>query len=272
MTTERHEQPRSEQHSPAIAADVRDAVVSAYFPRAVAAPDSARNRAQAGYAISSAIATALVAASAYVDIEDRSLVAQVLAGVALASWIVTALLYLHAVTTAVRTPLAEDADSPDPTGWLVSVLTRSQDERDLVDRRQRMATVATVAAVIVTVPALGVALASSVALDKDRVELALSDQALATVSALCGKSLSTVQGLLESRTLRREFVVIEIERNVCDGRVRNVRIPRAAFRGRPCSESPLSTRVDHTAGPASTASTSSSRCAVARQIEVSAAP
>ena len=38
--------------------------------------------AQAGYAISSAIATALVAAGAYVDIDDRSLVAQVLAGVA----------------------------------------------------------------------------------------------------------------------------------------------------------------------------------------------
>ena len=227
----RPEQPRLEQHSPAIAADVRDAVVSAYFPRAVAAPDSARNRAQAGYAISSAIATALVAAGAYVDIEDRSLAAQVLAGVALAAWIATALLYLHAVTTAVKTPLAEDADSPDPTGWLVSVLTRSQDERDLVDRRQRMATVATVAAVIVTVPALGVALASSVALDKDRVELALSDKALATVSALCGNQVASVQGRLESRTLRREFVVIEIDPGVCAGRILNVRIPRADVLG-----------------------------------------
>ena len=101
----------SEPTRPAIAADVREAVVSAYFPRAVAAPDSARNRAQAGYAISSAIAASLVVAGAYVDIGDRRLAAQVLAGAALVSWIGVALLYLYAVTTAVKTPLGEPAAS-----------------------------------------------------------------------------------------------------------------------------------------------------------------
>jgi hypothetical protein len=220
-----------EPTSPPFAADVREAVVGAYFPRAVAAPDSARNRAQAGYAISSAIATSLVAAGVYVDIADRSLPAQALAAAALASWIVAALLYLHAVTTAVQTPLGEGADSPDPTGWLVTVLTRSQDERDLVDRRLRMATIATVIAVLVTLPALGAALGSSVALDKDRVELALSEQARATVAALCGKDVPRVRGLLESRTLRRDFVVIELDPGLCDTGVANVRIPRSDVLG-----------------------------------------
>lgn len=216
--------------SPAIAADVREAVVSAYFPRAVAAPDSARNRAQAGYAISSAIATSLVAAGAYVDIDDRKWWVLTLAVAALGCWIVTALLYLHAVTTAVKTPLGEGPDSADATGWLLSVLTRSQEERDLVDRRQRRATIGTLIAVVATIPALGVALGGSVALDKDHVELVLSDKGRETVAALCGKEVEHVEGMLESRTLRREFVVIELDPGLCAG-VANVRIPRPEVLG-----------------------------------------
>jgi hypothetical protein len=210
-----------------VPADVRGAVVSAWFPRAVAAPDSARNRAQAGYAISSAIASSIVIVGAFVDIADRSLEAQVLAGLALLSWVATALLYLHAVTTAVKTPIDDPGDDTDSSRWLLDVLTRSQDERDLVDRRQKRAGLATVVAVAVTVPALIVGLGSSVSLDKDRVTLALSEQGQAAVTALCGRKPEEVRGALESRTLRRDFVVIELDEGLCEPNVANVRIPRA---------------------------------------------
>ena len=211
--------------------DVRGAVVSAWFPRAVAAPDSARNRAQAGYAISSAIASSVVAVGAFVDIADRSLAAQVLAGIALLSWVATALLYLHAVTTAVKTPIADPDQHADSSRWLLAVLTRSQDERDLVDNRQRRASLATVVAVAVTVPALIVALGSSVSLDKDRVTLHLSENGLAAVTALCKRQPEEVRGALESRTLRRDFVVIELDAGLCEPNVANVRIPRADVLG-----------------------------------------
>lgn len=214
-----------------VPADVRGAVVSSWFPRAVAAPDSARNRAQAGYAISSAIASTVVAVGAFVDIADRSVEAQVFAALALLCWVTTALLYLHAVTTAVKTPIAEPVDQRDSSRWLLAVLTRSQEERDLVDRRQKRAGLATVFAVAVTVPALLLTLGSSVSLDKDRVTLFLSERGLASVTALCKKRPDEIRGALESRTLRRDFVVIELDAGLCQPNVANVRIPRAEVLG-----------------------------------------
>jgi hypothetical protein len=222
----------SEGERPAdVPAGAEDVVVSAWFPRAIAAPDSARNRAQAGYAISSAIASSVVAVGAFVDIADRSVEAQLFAGLALLCWVATALLFLHAVTTAVNTPIADSEAQADSSGWLLTVLRRSQDERDLVDRRQKRASLATVIAVAVTVPALILTLGSSVSLDKDRVSLSLSDKGLAAVTALCKKKPREIRGALESRTLRREFVVIELDADLCQPNVANVRIPRAEVLG-----------------------------------------
>jgi hypothetical protein len=100
-----------------------------------------------------------------------------------------------------------------------------------VDSRQRRASLATVVAVAVTVPALIVALGSSVSLDKDRVTLHLSENGLAAVTALCKGQPEEVRGALESRTLRRDFVVIELDARLCAPNVANVPIPRADVLG-----------------------------------------
>jgi hypothetical protein len=70
----------------AIPTVVRDAVVNAYYPRALAVPDAARSRAQAAYTIASAIAAALVAAGVFGNLDQRPELVQGLGVAALVGW------------------------------------------------------------------------------------------------------------------------------------------------------------------------------------------
>jgi hypothetical protein len=126
---------------------VRDAVVSAYYPRALASPDSARSRAQAGYTIASAIAAALVAAGVLSEIDSQPGVIQILGLGALTLWMATAWLYMSAVSVPVRVieglQLTEDE-------FVGTALSNAKIERDEVDRRQRRARWVSFAAVLLT--------------------------------------------------------------------------------------------------------------------------
>jgi MFS family permease len=196
---------------------VLETVVTAYYPRAIAAADSARNRAQAGYAIASAIATGLVVAGAFTSIEDHGWPAQLAGALALFAWILAGLLFLHAVATPVTQPLsidelAIDADSP---AWIEAVLGRAQSERTEVDRRNVLAILATIGAVFITIPAIALTGFSALSLNKDEVTLYLTRAGKNTVKQLCpeadsGIERSQIEGSLENRTLRRDFVVITV--------------------------------------------------------------
>lgn len=197
---------------------VLETVVTAYYPRAIAAADSARNRAQAGYAIASAIATALVVAGAFTSIEDHGWPAQVAGALALFAWILAGLLFLHAVGTPVTQPLSIDelAIDPDSPEWIEAILGRAQSERTEVDRRNVRAILATIGAVFITIPAIALTGFSALSLNKDDVTLSLTLAGKKTVEQLCGPTASgLITGSLENRTLRRDFVVITVGK--CSG-------------------------------------------------------
>jgi MFS family permease len=212
-----------------VSTSIRETVVAAYYPRAIAAADSARNRAQAGYAIASAIASALVLAGAFTEIEDRGWPAQLLGGVALISWVVAGILFLRAVGAPVvaRITGSDVDDERDSAKWVASVLQRAQEERDTIDARNARAIKATVVAVFLTLPAIGVTALSAIALDKDQVTVSLSPAAVETLAQVCGRPSDELRGALENRTLRRDFVVITVAPGDCrDDTEVVVRIPK----------------------------------------------
>jgi len=218
---------------------ILETVVTAYYPRAIAAADSARNRAQAGYAIASAIASALVLAGAFTSIEDHGWPAQVAGGLALLAWVLAGILFLHAVATPVTQPirveeLGIDADSPE---WVETILGRAQSERNQVDRRNIRAILATIGAVSITIPAIALTAFTSLSLNKDEVILSLTRAGKKTVAELCttAPADAEVRGHLENRTLRREFVVLTMKKGACHGgkekEAATLRIPRTQISG-----------------------------------------
>jgi hypothetical protein len=134
---------------------VRDAIVAAYYPRALSSPDAARSRAQAGYTIASAIAAALVAAGVLGDVESQGAVVQALGLSAIILWMTSAWLYMLAVAVPVRLVeglrLTEDA-------FVDTTLSNAKAERDEVDLRQGRARLASFGAVLLTVVAFAAAL------------------------------------------------------------------------------------------------------------------
>jgi hypothetical protein len=101
-----------EAPAPGLRADVESPpreFIAAYWPRALAAADAARARAQAGFTVASAIATGLVAAGIFTNAADRASAARDIGAAALALWLGTMLLFLRAIAE----PAVESAPRPD---------------------------------------------------------------------------------------------------------------------------------------------------------------
>src|SRR6476620_3952112 len=97
--------PKDEYASPGSAevGPVVSAIIDAYYPLVVSLPEKARSRAQAAYGVASAIAAALVALGIFGKVGERPLAVQVLGLIALCAWLVTALLFMRAVSQSVET-------------------------------------------------------------------------------------------------------------------------------------------------------------------------
>jgi hypothetical protein len=147
----------TEETEEAVASDVREAVVAAYYPAAVAAADAARDRAQRAYGISSAIAASLVAFGAFSDFESRPLLVQIFGIVAITAWLAAALLFMFTIGSA---PSATTTTYKTPDAFVHAALERARTERDLVNRRQSYARKATVAAVVLTLLTLTILISS----------------------------------------------------------------------------------------------------------------
>jgi hypothetical protein len=97
-------------------------VVAAYWPRALAAADAARARAQAGFTVASAIATGLVAAGIFTNAAERAHAARDIGAAALALWLGAMLLFLRAIAEPAidSTPTAGARAAADLAAHLLS--------------------------------------------------------------------------------------------------------------------------------------------------------
>jgi hypothetical protein len=108
---------------------VRDAVVATYYPRSIAVADAVRSRAQSAYTISSAIGTVLLAAGVLSGIATKPLIVQILGLASLASWFLSALLFMRAVAEPV--PLNVGPEQPTAEAFVNEKAPRASEKQHL---------------------------------------------------------------------------------------------------------------------------------------------
>jgi len=207
----------------AIPTDVRDAVVGAYYPRALAIPDAARTRAQAGYAIASAIAAALVAAGVFGGLDERTGVVQALGLAALVAWLTAAGLY----QVAVSAPFIEARPTQNTVQEFVfAALDAARAERERIDRWQERARVVGWIAAGLTVAALVSALLHTPSTMSSGT-LTLTPVGAQVVGTVCGGRSAKIAGELDPDSLEKEFVTLTVDGTACGGRERVIAVPRS---------------------------------------------
>jgi MFS family permease len=211
-----------------IPADVRKAVVDAYYPRALGVADVARSRAQAGYGIASAIAAALVAAGVFGHLSEEPGWIRILGLAALVAWLVAAGLYLVAVSRPFE-PATADQQSAEE--FVEAALGAAATERDRIDRWQKSASLLSGLAAALTVAALGSALAQMTSPPKS-ARIALTSKGLAAARLVCGKHdlPQVVEGSVRPADLQDEIVALELPAGACRSGQVSLELPRSAVR------------------------------------------
>jgi hypothetical protein len=204
--------------SPQIPSSVTQAIVNAHYPRVIAEPDSARNRAQASFTIASAIATTLVGFSVLGDFDALSVPVQVLGVLALFTWVATAVFYIIAVAAPV-----EDAglkESNTVYEFANAVLGNSLAERKEIDARQKRARWTGAIAVILTLITVFGALFYKSEPESRVVDVVISDRAIQGIQKMCSTPMATLRGSIEEGSLEENLISIKLEPNQCgDGEV-----------------------------------------------------
>jgi hypothetical protein len=207
-----------------IPTDVRDAVVSAYYPRALAVSDAARARAQAAYGISSAIAAALVAAGVFGHLEDRAVSVQVVGVAALVAWLVAAGLFLIAVSRPFQ---VATATQNSVSAFVHAALDAARVERKKVDDWQKWAAITSAVAALITVVALVLALAVEPPSAVRSATVRVSNTAAAALGALCTSSRNELKVSFDPASLESQLVTMKADPGQCGPTAVDVSLPRA---------------------------------------------
>jgi len=193
------------------------------FAEATAAADSARNRGQSAWAISSALAGALIAGGVLTNGSERPWWTQLFGLLAIAAWIVTATLFISAVSgidpirmrRRSRTAVAEGARSGEIT------LEQLHAERLAIDKQLNAAYYSTVGAKAIglTLAALIAGLVSSVAPAHIKAYVTLKPDAFKRIHGLCPAADNRLPGFIERGSLTRPFAVIVVKKGNCQANV-----------------------------------------------------
>lgn len=206
---------------------VQDAIIDAYYQRALAVPDAARGRAQAAYAIAAAIATVLVGAGIFAQAEGRPGAVLVLGACALVSWLVAAGLFAMAVSSPFHSLPGPQSSAE---ALVQAALATAARERESIDRWQFRARWVATLAVICTVAAVAVEFA-----DRPRsVQVATVVFTPAGAKALmhtCGRPLTRVSAGVVPDSLTSNSVALELRPGVCGRQAAHVIIARAGIGG-----------------------------------------
>jgi len=198
---------------PQTPSSVIQGIVNAYYPKVVTSPDSARNRAQAGFGIASAIATALIGLSIFADFKDFPWFVQMLGILSLAAWLLAAGFYTRAVAAPVQPP--ELTDSPTTFDFANGVIRGAISERRLVDGRQDLARGLGAAAAVLTLLTLVLAVYVGPKQEVFSAEVILSSTALDGLRKACESRPTRVLGKVETESLAKDVIVVELDDELC---------------------------------------------------------
>ncbi|MFF5014332.1 hypothetical protein [Streptomyces sp. NPDC001165] len=203
----------------------------AYYSERVRAGSEARIRAQAAQSTVTLFASGVVAALTFTQLDDRPLITRWTGVVAVALWLLAAVLYLRAVAQPVPT-LAGPSHARDRLGLLNAVLKRADDEAAQVDKRQKHANWVVMAALVVSVVTVG--LAAIVGPEKETVSgtVVVSPSYAKSARALCALRGDRITGGIDKTSLGTAFVRVTVGAKKCGsgtGKAELV-VPKAAVR------------------------------------------
>jgi hypothetical protein len=219
-TSARTDEPlcRGSREAVSMSSDASDTQAPTPLAEATAAADSARNRGQSAWAISSALAGALIAGGALTNASDRPWWVQLCGLLAIAAWILTATLFISAVSgidpirawRGGRKVVLRREPSPQMT------VEQARADRLAIDQQLNLAYFATVVAIGCTLAALIAGLVSSVKPQHLTALVVLRDKEMQQVRSICAAATGeTLKGDVERDTLTHPFVVIVLEKGQC---------------------------------------------------------
>lgn len=205
-----------------VAPAVVKAVVEAYYPEALKEAGAARTRAQAGYAVAGAIATAIVGAGLIKGLGTEREVVQAVGVVAVLAWLATALLYSWAVAGRVELPSAAVAGDAD--AFVTHVIDTVKAQREVIEDRINYAFAATVCAVLVTLLTLVLTMTTAAPTISVQGQFVLTKVGRDSVTAVCGDPGSVMSGRVDPAALAGSFTKITIDKGACPERKKAVEV------------------------------------------------
>jgi hypothetical protein len=205
--------------------EVLKTVIDSYYSRGVDAADSARQRAQQGYAVASALAAAVVAAGVFTNLSKQPLIVKVCGLAALLLWFIAALLFMWAVSVPSERPSEKDKGWTSAGAFIVGVAGQVNKELAELNRRLVRAVWATVLAAVVTIAAfsIGTLHSPSTTLEQARLQLtARADRALRTACP----HVASLYGQVDPTTLSDAVVTVKAPPNECGLDETTLRIPK----------------------------------------------
>jgi hypothetical protein len=211
---------------------------NAYYAREINKPETARSRAQAGFGVTSAVATVLIAAGVLAKFQTLSLWVLVPGLIAVGLWLATAALFLWTVSMPIRRLPAELAQ-PGNLGaldFLDKAVRGANWQARKINFRLAIAAWVTSAAAVLTLASL--VLAATVSAPDPRTEVAdlsLANRAFAVVSRICPsavlapKPLNLVVGAIDPSESDDEFVSLRLASRECPGAT-SLDVPRSEIR------------------------------------------
>jgi len=219
----------------------RDAVftsfVEAYYPTViVGAPAAARARAQAGYTIAAAIATALVTAGVFTDFEKRHVAVKVLGGLALGAWIASALTFMWAVSIGFfykRRELRRMERITKQNLKRVIEVLRTEEQRINVTIFVAVIFACVASAVTIATFLAALFVSPTIQANEQVATLVLGKHGQSTVQALCPHrpTTNTLSGKLDVGSLKKDLVDIVVPAGNCAATPAKLSIPRAQVLG-----------------------------------------
>lgn len=204
---------------------VMDTIITGYYTRGVAAADRARDSANRGYTIASAVAAALVAAGVFTHLDQKSLSVQVTGLIALGTWLLAALLFIYAVSLPVR-------DKSKEKGWTTDVAfaegVADQVDNEVKELRRRLifAVATTVVATALTVTALALATTLPAPNGMERERIVLTAKGDADLAKLCARPVGDAWAAVKPSTLKDAIVSMVLPAKECNAQATTVYLPK----------------------------------------------
>lgn len=194
---------------------VYEAIVSAYYARAIGAADRARLRAQSASVTTGAAAAALLGLGVLANISKYDEPIRWIGSAGVTAWIVAALLYSMAISFPPKLPSIGTSER-DRIAFMKTVLESSRAEAEGVDQRRKIASAVSLIALALTLIATGSAVLAGPSDSRSvPVGVVLSDLGRRALEATCGRMMTEISGDIKPSSLSLTTMRVDLPAGAC---------------------------------------------------------